>query len=255
MQKPSVPSWTGQLELREHRGGTRMSTRERGNVAVHGDEPKEMHMKRMIQEQDKSEPRPIVVVGSENAVTRCIRTLNRHNLNAIRVSLEQLKDIARAAVLGVVTCERADSAIQALGMCRSETDLPLLLVTRPELKPHVATHAFACGADDCLTIPFDEHEFVARVRALSTAVRMLRPASCENDLLTRTERAILACLRGTPGVWLSAEQIIESALGTKHTCDTALVRVHIHNMRPKLARMRLQVSSRRGLGYRLEPVA
>jgi DNA-binding response OmpR family regulator len=210
---------------------------------------------RIIEEQDRSEPTPIVVVGSENAVTRCIRTLNRHKLNAVEVSMEQLKVIAHAAVLGVITCEHADSAIYTLGMCRSETDLPLFLVTRPELKPHIATHAFARGADDCLTMPFDEHEFVARVRALTAAGRMLRRASCEDDLLTRTERAILACLRSTPGVWLTAERIIQSALGTKHACDTALVRVHIHNMRPKLVRMRLKVSSRRGLGYRLEPVA
>lgn len=68
--------------------------------------------------------------------------------------------------------------------------------------------------------------------------------------LTRTERLIFDVLAERFGTWVDARTIIRDVVGTHHQ-DTALVRVHMHHMRPKLMDVGLAIESRRGLGYRV----
>ena len=68
--------------------------------------------------------------------------------------------------------------------------------------------------------------------------------------LSRTELAVLRCLMKNESRWLTSDTIIAASLGTAHTSDTSLVRVHVHAIRKKLGALGEHVQSRRGLGYR-----
>jgi DNA-binding response OmpR family regulator len=68
--------------------------------------------------------------------------------------------------------------------------------------------------------------------------------------LSKTELAVLRCLMKNDSRWLTSETIIAASLGTAHTSDTSLVRVHVHAIRKKLGELGKHVQSRRGLGYR-----
>ena len=87
------------------------------------------------------------------------------------------------------------------------------------------------------------------------------PAADGSDLegvaavLSRTEFALLTVMAQTPTRWVSAQELIQSALGTHHRSETSLVRVHVHNMRKKLGPLSVIIESRRGRGYRYMPRA
>jgi two-component system phosphate regulon response regulator PhoB len=68
--------------------------------------------------------------------------------------------------------------------------------------------------------------------------------------LSKTELAVLRCLMKNESRWLTSDTIIAASLGTAHTSDTSLVRVHVHAIRKKLGALGEHVQSRRGLGYR-----
>jgi DNA-binding response OmpR family regulator len=68
--------------------------------------------------------------------------------------------------------------------------------------------------------------------------------------LSKTELAVLRCLMKNESRWLTSDAIIAASLGTAHTSDTSLVRVHVHAIRKKLGALGKHVQSRRGLGYR-----
>lgn len=68
--------------------------------------------------------------------------------------------------------------------------------------------------------------------------------------LSKTELAVLRCLVMHEPRWLTSGAIIAATLGTAHTTDTSLIRVHVHAIRKKLGPLGKHVQSRRGRGYR-----
>ena len=72
-------------------------------------------------------------------------------------------------------------------------------------------------------------------------------------VLSRTELALLTAMVRQPTRWVSAQELIETAIGTHHRRETSLVRVHVHNMRRKLGPLSVIIESRRGCGYRYVP--
>lgn len=71
-------------------------------------------------------------------------------------------------------------------------------------------------------------------------------------ILTRTQFYILAYLVTHSERWITAAELIEQVLGTHHEPDTALIRVHIHNIRRRLggAARYLLADRRYWRGYR-----
>lgn len=188
---------------------------------------------------------PVLVVGELSGLAQaCWSVLSVHGFSAKLCELDSellerqsstvivVADDAPTTVIDVVTAIRRRGLVQ-----------PVLVVTSNDLAPHISVHAFGAGADDCV-YPYHPREVVARVELLLRRVHVSKSSE-----LTRAERAILDCLQRHPGQWLSSGEIIREAMGTAHTSDTSLVRVHVHKIRKKLGPLSARIVSRRGLGY------
>lgn len=123
------------------------------------------------------------------------------------------------------------------------------------------------GADDYLGKPFDLGELSARLRALlrrssgraenqislgdltiDEACRAVAVAG-EEVALSRREYAILHALATHPGHVLSRSQLEDRIYGWQDEVESNAVEVHIHKLRAKLGRERIETV--RGEGYRI----
>jgi two-component system response regulator QseB len=123
------------------------------------------------------------------------------------------------------------------------------------------------GADDYLGKPFDLGELSARLRALlrrssgraenqislgdltiDEACRAVAVAG-EEVALSRREYAILHALASHPGHVLSRSQLEDRIYGWQDEVESNAVEVHIHKLRAKLGRERIETV--RGEGYRI----
>ncbi|MDB5655688.1 MAG: Transcriptional regulator [Tardiphaga sp.] len=123
------------------------------------------------------------------------------------------------------------------------------------------------GADDYLGKPFDLDEVAARLRALDRRAAgratpklawqnlVLDPGAMEVTLdgeallLSRREFAVLSALMQRPGIVCSRPQLEARLYGWQEDVGSNAVEVHVHNLRAKIGRERIQTL--RGLGYRL----
>ena len=129
-------------------------------------------------------------------------------------------------------------------------------------------HGLDRGADDYLTKPFELSEFEARVRALlrrgqGTTVRIGgltwfwdgREALVDNTALTlsRHEINLLEALLQTPGR-VVAKNALANLLGDDDgTAGDNMVEVYVHRIRRKLVNSGVEISTVRGVGYRIRP--
>jgi two-component system response regulator TctD len=144
-----------------------------------------------------------------------------------------------------------------------------ILVLCPDEGTDAAAQILDAGADDYVTIPFDGRELQARARALlrrSSDQWLIPGAGTEVRLdnenrvvqvgpkavkLTPTEFSIFQYLAERRGSWVSSEKIIADVIGTHHAPRTALVRVHVHHIRRKLADCGWCLRAEHGRGYML----
>lgn len=148
---------------------------------------------------------------------------------------------------------------------------PVMMLTAKAEKNDRIT-GFDSGADDYLPKPFEPDELISRVRAmlrrredyrptvltfgnvtLNTATGVLSHGK-DSVRLSGREFQLMELFLGSPGLVLSAGQIMERIWGWDADAEINVVWVHISNLRKKLQSIGANVTIRasRGLGYILE---
>ncbi len=159
------------------------------------------------------------------------------------------------------------SGFDVLRELRKRNDaVPVLLLTaRDTVADRV--RGLDDGADDYLGKPFDLDEVAARLRALRRRavgratptvvwrdieldpVRRAATAAGEPVTLSRREFALLLALVERPGVIQSKGELEALLYGWQEEIESNAVEVHIHHLRAKIGRDRIETV--RGLGYRV----
>lgn len=174
-------------------------------------------------------------------------------------------DTFDAVVLDVMLPD--GSGLDLLASLRAKGDrIPVLLLTAlDEVSDRIK--GLDSGADDYLGKPFDLNELAARVRAISRrqegrAVSSVSHNGVTLDLarltasvdgadvaLSRREFAILSALMDRPGVVFSKNDLEARLYGWQEEIESNTVEVHVHKLRTKIGRSRIETI--RGIGYRM----
>ncbi|MDO4484100.1 MAG: response regulator transcription factor [Clostridia bacterium] len=162
--------------------------------------------------------------------------------------------------------------ISVLKKLRAEDNpVPILLLTaKGEIRDKV--EGFEAGADDYLPKPFALEELVVRVKALLRRGKVLHAAklqvenlmldkeACtlqvgqETCPLSRREYQLMEYLMRSPGLYFSADTLLDRVWGMDVEAEQGTVWVHISYLRKKLEKLgaRVEIRSKRGIGYALE---
>ena len=155
---------------------------------------------------------------------------------------------------------------------RQKSNVPILMLTaRDEDVDKIV--GLELGADDYLTKPFNPRELVARIKAIlrradaaqgqpaGSVIRagaliidkQRREASADDRrLVLRTkEFDLLSTLAESAGIVLTREQLLDRVWGYNFYGETRTVDVHVQHVRAKLAGTGVQISTVRGVGYKL----
>lgn len=157
-----------------------------------------------------------------------------------------------------------------LDRLRQTKSTPVLMLTARDA-PRDRVRGLDTGADDYLVKPYDREELLARVRALiRRAAGKARPVISLGDivvdprsrsvtregqpvLLTGREYAILEHLSLHQGEVVSRTRLYEQIFDENDDSISNVIDVHIASLRRKLGRD--LISTRRGLGYVIDPPA
>lgn len=173
-----------------------------------------------------------------------------------------LLDLGLPDIDGVDLCRRI----------RGRSEVPIVIVTaRNQVAERI--RGLRAGADDFVVKPYDVHELLARIEAVTRRSRPIRPESearvmlhdgaVQIDLvgrvvlidgaaieLTRKEFDIVAVLARYPGVAVPKERLIREVWNTDWRGFGHSLEVHVGAIRRKSAAHRL-IETVRGVGYRL----
>jgi DNA-binding response OmpR family regulator len=217
----------------------------------------------------------VLVVEDFEVLARSIGTGLRREGMAVDVTLDGTAALDRLTVTryDVVILDRdlpdvhGDEICRQLANDRSDTRV-LMLTAADTIADRV--EGLSLGADDYLPKPFAFAELVARVRALARrAAPSLPPAlSCGDFTLDPARRvafragrrlelspkefALLECLLTSPGLVLSAEELLERVWDEAADPFTSAVKHTIRRLRAKLGDPPVIETVREG-GYRIGP--
>lgn len=173
-----------------------------------------------------------------------------------------LLDLGLPDVDGIDLCRRI----------RGRSDVPIVIVTaRNQVTERIK--GLRAGADDFVVKPYDVHELLARIEAVTRRSRPVRPESegvvdldggavridfvarqvvvdREPIELTRKEFDIVAVLARYPGVAVPKERLIREVWNTDWRGFGHSLEVHVGAIRRKAGQRRL-IETVRGVGYRL----
>ena len=131
--------------------------------------------------------------------------------------------------------------LQVLSSLRNngKTTPVLLLTAKSQLQDKI--HGFETGADDYLPKPFAMEELLARVGKNSS-------------ILSRREYQLMEFFMNNPGIYFSAETLLNRVWGMDAVTEQGTVWVHISYLRKKLQSLgaHAAITSKRGVGYALE---
>ncbi len=217
----------------------------------------------------------VLVVDDEHALRRLLRLyLEKEGYEVVEAGdgLDALSRLRRGGIdvaLVDVMLPELDG-FEVVKRIRTESGMPIILITaRGEEAQRIA--GLELGADDYVVKPFSAPEVVARVRAQLRRARgqlsaqpPLRIGQVELDEdarrvtvdgreveLTRREFDLLAALLRDPDRVHTRDALLERVWGSSYL-QPKTVDVHVAGLRRKLGDA-LQISSLRGVGYRLEP--
>jgi len=226
---------------------------------------------------------PILLVEDDPTTVDVVRAYLEHEGHATAVcrsggqALDVLRQVSpRCVVLDVMLPERDGFEICAEIRRRGSTVPILILSARADEVDRIS--GLGLGADDYLIKPFSPRELVARVAALlrrsEIAPRPLEVLRLGNlELLpgghevrvggsrlgvTRRELDLLAALLAGPGRVFSRAQLLAHLQDTDEpSSGERTVDVHVTRLREKLraARASVAITTVRGVGYKIEPVA
>lgn len=158
--------------------------------------------------------------------------------------------------------------LRAMRACGNGTPV-LLLTARDAVEDRI--QGLDNGADDYLGKPFDLEEVAARLRAIrrradgrTTGImawngleldpaQHLATVNGNAIALSRREFALLSALMRRPAGVLSKDQLTESLYGWQEDVESNAIEVHVHNVRNKIGKERIETV--RGVGYRLRAPA
>ncbi len=169
----------------------------------------------------------------------------------------------------------ADDGLDVLARLRSESDVPVILVSgRSEASDRVL--GLKLGADDYVVKPFSTLELVARVQTvlrragprLGGSIGMVFDELCVDTArrevvvrgrrveMTAKEFDLLAFLAASPGQVFSREQLLEHVWSSSSAWqDDATVTEHVRRVRRRIEDDPLRpvwITTVRGVGYRFE---
>jgi len=215
----------------------------------------------------------VLVVEDFEVLARSIGTGLRREGMAVDVVLDGTDAVAHLAVTryDVVVLDRDLPGVHGDDICRQivadRSDIRVLMLTAADtVKDRV--DGLGLGADDYLPKPFAFAELVARVRALGRrATPLTPPILCYEDItvdparrvasragrrleLSPKEFALLECLLTSPGLVLSAEELLERVWDEAADPFTSAVKHTMHRLRAKLGDPPVIHTVRDG-GYRI----
>ena len=217
----------------------------------------------------------VLVVEDFEILARSIATGLRREGMAVDVCLDGTAARERLAETryDVVVLDRdlpgvhGDEICRGLALSRSATRV-LMLTASDTIEDRV--NGLSLGADDYLPKPFAFAELVARVRALARrATPPLPPTLACADItldparrvasragrrheLSPKEFALLECLLATPGLVVSAEELLERVWDEAADPFSSVVKLTMHRLRAKLGDPPV-IETIREAGYRIGP--
>jgi DNA-binding response OmpR family regulator len=215
----------------------------------------------------------VLVVEDFEILARSIGTGLRREGMAVDVVLDGTDALGHLAITryDVVVLDRDLPGVHGDAICRQIVaeglDVRVLMLTAAgTVKDRV--DGLGLGADDYLPKPFDFSELVARVRALARrSAPPVPPTLSHEDItldpasrvasragrrleLSPKEFALLECLLASPGLVLSAEQLLERVWDEAADPFTSAVKHTMHRLRAKLGNPPVIHTVREG-GYRI----
>jgi len=215
----------------------------------------------------------VLVVEDFEVLADSIGTGLRREGMAVDVVLDGTDALAHLALTryDVVVLDRDLPGVHGDDICRrivaDRSDVRVLMLTAADtVKDRV--DGLGLGADDYLPKPFAFAELVARIRALSRrAAPPVPPTLAYEDLtldparrvasragqrleLSPKEFALLECLLASPGLVLSAEELLERVWDEAADPFTSAVKHTMHRLRAKLGDPPVIHTIREG-GYRI----
>jgi DNA-binding response OmpR family regulator len=217
----------------------------------------------------------ILVVDDEHSLRQLLRLyLEKESYEVIEADdgLDALSLLRRGGIdLALVDVMLPElDGFEVLRRVRTESGIPIILITaRGEEAQRIA--GLELGADDYVVKPFSAPEVVARVRAQLRRARghfgaqeplRIGPVELDEEArrvtvdreevgLTRREFDLLAALLRDPDRVHTRDSLLEQVWGSTYL-QPKTVDVHVAGLRRKLGEA-VQISSLRGVGYRLEP--